>query len=535
MSISCLSSYGIDINNKVLSGYKLESVKLNSLDIKEKGRIEGDLDIYKNLEVGGLSKFKDKVELSESLNMDGNRIINLDNPLNSGDAVNKSYVDSKVGAGIDINDDYTFKSLSLNSSDGKGMNKLNVNGNTRLNGKVDILGDLEIGNRGVLKSSKIKVNDNEIYNENESLNVKGKKSIVLNVEGEKLKVYDDEIVCLSRMSINNNLIVGGNIEVMGDVRLNGYLNNIKTKQAIKGLYTIEEDEDLITKKYMVDSIEELNNKYVKVNDGYFNGDLDMKKHKIVGVGEPEDEGDCVNKYYFDKKYNKLIEGKILFDKIKSIGKIQCEEEPEEDNDLINKKYITREIETLNNKINKKVSRVGDVFNGNIDMGGNKIYNVKEPEDEGDLISKKYLEYSLNLNNSIIKLFKGFKSIGTNEINFNKNTIELNNLREGKYSISGSVNFMSNWDTMISFELEVFKKESNDTYRLITAPVNHWVDSMDNGEEVINPRNLIFDFHKIYSVNSEDIVYIKIKPYPETYINKSYVKFDVKICLTKIYE
>ena len=60
---------------------------------------------------------------------------------------------------------------------------------------------------------------------------------------------------------------------------------------------------------------------------------------------------------------------------------------------------TQALTLVTDAIGTLIKKAGDTFTGNINMGGNKITNVSNPVDDGDVVNKRTMD--LNLDNSIV--------------------------------------------------------------------------------------------------------------------------------------
>lgn len=91
--------------------------------------------------------------------------------------------------------------------------------------------------------------------------------------------------------------------------------------------------------------------------GDMKGPVNMQNHGIYNLPGPVNEGDAVPKKYVEEL---LIE-------------------------------VIREI---NEKILKKLSLSGDTMTGDLNMNGNRLYNIMEPTDDKDAVPKDYVETSI---------------------------------------------------------------------------------------------------------------------------------------------
>jgi hypothetical protein len=74
---------------------------------------------------------------------------------------------------------------------------------------------------------------------------------------------------------------------------------------------------------------------------------------------------------------------------------------------VDKKYVDQKFATLSTNLATKVNKSGDAMSGNLEMGGNKISNVAEPTHNLDVVSKqnvdeKFLTLSNNLATKVNK-------------------------------------------------------------------------------------------------------------------------------------
>ena len=367
--------------------------------------------------------------LTGSLDMKGNIIYNVAEPVNSQDVATKIYVDNTKGSGVigrrigdsvSIKENMDFmgkqkiKNLPDPVNDHDAATKEYVDTKTEL-GNIDMEGKFTISN------VKTPINDNHITDK---------------------KYVDDNAAFVFR---NNEYYAKGNIN----------LRNAK----LGGLREPLQDGEASTKKYVDDS---LTNHFIDENDNIaFGRNIDMEGNKIFALPEPDQDSDPATKKYVDDLQNRYIDkrGNIKFSRNINLDnkRIFALKDPKKDYEATNKKYvddsITKRLQEEKDKFLPKdpatkeyvdeaikglaggnilVSKEGVFIKANghyratapIDIDNHKMENLPEPLEDGDAVNKKYVDgivEDLTLKQGLIRENGGFNLVDS-YINMNFNNI-----------------------------------------------------------------------------------------------------------------
>ena len=270
--------------------------------------------------------------LTGSLDMRGNTIYNVSDPVNPQDVVTKIYVDNTKGSGV----------IGRKTKDGVSIKE-----------NLDFLGKQKI------KNLPNPVNDKDA------------------VTKEYVDTTTVPFLKLDQTKYNTK----GNID-MGD-QFTVY--NVKTPI---------DDSHIVDKKY-VDEMDNLKSAFNFRNGGYYaKGDIYLKKNKLGGLREPLQDGEAANKKYVDDTTKNLFideNDNIAFGLNVDMegNKIFSLPEPEQDNEPATKKYVD---DLQNQYIDKK----GNIkFDRNINVGNHRIFAVKDPKKDYEATNKKYVDDSIN--------------------------------------------------------------------------------------------------------------------------------------------
>ena len=367
--------------------------------------------------------------LTGSLDMKGNIIYNVAEPVNPQDVVTKVYVDNtkgsgvigrKIGDAVSIKENMDFmgkqkiKNLPDPVNDHDAATKEYVDTKTEL-GNIDMEGKFTILN------VKTPINDNHITDK---------------------KYVDDNAAFVFR---NNEYYAKGNIN----------LRNAK----LGGLREPTQDGEATTKKYVDDS---LANHFIDGNDNIvFGRDVDMEGNKIFALPEPDQDSDPATKKYVDDLQNQYIDkrGNLKFGKNINLDnkRIFALKDPKKDYEATNKKYvddsITKRLQEEKDKFLPKdpatkeyvdeaikglaggnilVSKEGVFIKDNghyratapLDIDNHKMENLPKPLEDGDAVNKKYVDEiveDLTLKQGLIRENGGFNLVDS-YINMNFNNI-----------------------------------------------------------------------------------------------------------------
>ena len=371
--------------------------------------------------------------LTGSLDMKGNIIYNVADPVNPQDVVTKVYVDNTKGSGVigrKIGDSVSIKE----NMDFMGKQKIKnlpnpVNDHDAATKEyVDTttvpflkLGNIDMGDQFTILNVKTPINDNHITDK---------------------KYVDDNTAFVFR---NNEYYAKGNI----------FLRNAK----LGGLREPLQDGEATTKKYVDDL---LTNHFIDENDNIaFGRDVDMEGNKIFALPEPDQDSDPATKKYVDDLQNRYIDkrGNIKFGRNINLDnkRIFALKDPKKDYEATNKKYV-------DDSITKRLQEEKDIFlpkdpatkeyvdeairgiaggdilvskegvfikaNGHyratapLDIDNHKMENLPEPLEDGDAVNKKYIDgivKDLTLKQGLIRENGGFNLVDS-YINMNFNNI-----------------------------------------------------------------------------------------------------------------
>ena len=355
--------------------------------------------------------------LTGSLDMKGNIIYNVAEPVNPQDVATKVYVDNTKGSGVigrKIGDAVSIKE----NMDFMGKQKIKnlpdpVNGHDAATKEyVDTkteLGDIDMEGKFTVLNVKTLINDNHITDK---------------------KYVDDNAAFVFR---KNEYYAKGNIFLR--------------------------DGEASTKKYVDDS---LANHFIDGNDNIvFGRDVDMEGNKIFALPEPDQDSDPATKKYVDDLQNQYIDkrGNLKFGRNINLDnkRIFALKDPKKDYEATNKKYvddsITKRLQEEKDKflpkdpatkeyVDEAIKQIagGDILvskegvfikaNGHyratapLDIDNHKMENLPEPLEDGDAVNKKYVDgvvEDLTLKQGLIRENGGFNLVDS-YINMNFNNI-----------------------------------------------------------------------------------------------------------------
>ena len=367
--------------------------------------------------------------LTGSLDMKGNIIYNVAEPVNPQDVATKVYVDNTKGSGVigrKIGDAVSIKE----NMDFMGKQKIKnlpdpVNDHdAAMKEYVDTkteLGNIDMGGQFTILNVKTPINDNHITDK---------------------KYVDENAAFVFR---NNEYYAKGNIN----------LRNAK----LGGLREPTQDGEATTKKYVDDS---LANHFIDGNDNIvFGRDVDMEGNKIFALPEPDQDSDPATKKYVDDLQNQYIDkrGNLKFGRNINLDnkRIFALKDPKKDYEATNKKYvddsITKRLQEEKDKFLPKdpatkeyvdeaikglaggnilVSKEGVFIKDNghyratapLDIDNHKMENLPKPLEDGDAVNKKYVDEiveDLTLKQGLIRENGGFNLVDS-YINMSFNNI-----------------------------------------------------------------------------------------------------------------
>ena len=383
--------------------------------------------------------------LTGSLDMRGNTLYNVADPVNPQDVVTKVYVDNtkgsgvigrKTGNGVSIKENLDFlgkqkiKNLPDPVNDHDAATKEYVDTTTVPFLKLDqtkynTKGDIDMGDQFTVLNVKTPIDDNHITD----------------------KKYVDEMDNLkSAFSFRNGAYYAKGGIIMRKNKLGGLQEPINNGEAA-------------TKKYVDDTTKNL---FIDENDNIaFGLNVDMDGNKILGLPEPEQDNEPATKKYVDDLQNQYIDkkGNIKFDRSINVGnnRIFSLKEPKKDYEATNKKYvddsITKRLQEEKDNflpqdpatkeyVDEAIKQLagGDILvskegvfikaNGHyratapLDIDNHKMENLPDPVDEKDAVNKKYIDEiveNLTLKQGLIRENGGFNLVDS-YINMNFHNI-----------------------------------------------------------------------------------------------------------------
>ena len=386
-----------------------------------------------------------RTPISGSLDMRGNTIYNVADPVNPQDVVTKVYVDNtkgsgvigrKIGDSVSIKENLDFlgkqkiKNLPDPVNEKDAATKEYVDTTTIPFLKLDqtkynTKGDIDMGDQFTVLNVKTPIDDNHITD----------------------KKYVDEMDNLkSAFSFRN-----GEYYAKGNIYLR--------KNKLGGLREPLQDGEPATKKYVDDTTKNL---FIDENDNIaFGLNVDMDGNKIFSLAEPEQDNEPATKKYVDDLQTQYIDkrGNVKFDRNINVGnhRIFAVKDPKKDYEATNKKYVDESItkrlqEEKDNflpqdpatkeYVDEAIKQVagGDLLvskegvfikaNGHyratapLDIDNHKMENLPEPLEDGDAVNKKYVDgivEDLTLKQGLVRENGGFNLVDS-YINMNFNNI-----------------------------------------------------------------------------------------------------------------
>ena len=337
--------------------------------------------------------------LSGSLDMRGNTIYNVADPVNPQDVVTKVYVDNtkgsgvigrKVGDAVSIKENLDFlgkqriKNLPEPVDEKDAVTKEYVDTTTAPFLKLDqtkynTKGDIDMGDQFTVLNVKTPIDDNHIVD----------------------KKYVDEMDNLKSAFTFKN----GEYYAKGNIYLR--------KNKLGGLREPTTDQEPATKKY----VDDLQTQYIdKRGNIKFDRNINVGNHRIFAVKDPKKDYEATNKKYVDDTITKRLQ-------------------EEKDNflpqDPATKEYVDETIKGLAGG-NLLVSKEGVFIKANghyratasLDIDNHKMENLPDPVDDKDAVNKKYIDgivENLTLKQGLIRENGGFNLVDS-YINMNFHNI-----------------------------------------------------------------------------------------------------------------
>ena len=383
--------------------------------------------------------------LTGSLDMRGNTLYNVADPVNPQDVVTKVYVDNtkgsgvigrKTGNGVSIKENLDFlgkqkiKNLPDPVNEKDAVTKEYVDTTTTPFLKLDqtkynTKGDIDMGDQFTVLNVKTPIDDNHITN----------------------KKYVDEMDNLNSAFAFKN----GSYYAKGGI--------IMRKNKLGGLREPLQDGEAANKKYVDDTTKNL---FIDENDNIaFGLNVDMEGNQILGLPEPATDQEPATKKYVDDLQTQNVDekGNIKFGRSINLdrNRIFSMKEPTKPSEGANKKYvddtITKRLQEEKDNflpqdpatkeyVDEAIKQVagGDILvskegvfikaNGHyratapLDIDNHKMENLPDPVDDKDAVNKKYIDgivESLTLKQGLIRENGGFNLVDS-YINMNFNNI-----------------------------------------------------------------------------------------------------------------
>ena len=355
--------------------------------------------------------------LTRSLDMKGNIIYNVAEPVNPQDVATKVYVDNTKGSGVigrKIGDAVSIKE----NMDFMGKQKIKNlpdpvnNHDTATKEYVDTkteLGNIDMGGKFTISNVKTPINDNHITDKkyvddnaafvfrNNEYYAKG--NIFLRDGEASTKKYINDSLASHFIDENDNIVFGRNVDMEGN--------------KIFALPEPDQDSDPATKKY----VDDLQNQYIdKRGNIKFGRNINLDNKRIFALKDPKKDYEATNKKYVDDSITKRLQE----EKDKFLPK-----------DPATKEYVDEAIKGLAGG-NILVSKEGVFIKANghyratapLDTDNHKMENLPEPLEDGDAVNKKYVDgivEDLTLKQGLIRENGGFNLVDS-YINMNFNNI-----------------------------------------------------------------------------------------------------------------
>ena len=374
--------------------------------------------------------------LTGSLDMRGNTLYNVADPVNPQDVVTKVYVDNTKGSGVigrKIGDAVSIKE------------NLNFLGKQKIKNLPDPVNDHDAVTKEYVDSkgnfleldNPFKFKDN-IYEAKDNINLKGFKISEVSLPSEDgdvaTKKYVDDLQT-QYVDAKGNIKFSRNIN-LDNKRIFALKEPRKDNEAANKKYVddtvverIEEEKanflpkDPATKTYVDEAIKGLaggdilvskEGVFIKANGHYrATASLDIDNHKMENLPDPVDEKDAVNKKYIDGIVESLTlkQGLVRenggfnlvdsyinmnFNNIRNLGL------PKHEADAVPRRFVDSEIRAVEEKIQKiKEKSEERLFlkenenyqaSTSINMNFNKLLNLQKPTEPYDAATKDYVDY-----------------------------------------------------------------------------------------------------------------------------------------------
>ena len=333
-----------------------------------------------------------------SIDMKGNTLYNVSDPVNPQDVVTKVYVDNTKGSGVigrKIGDAVSIKE------------NLDFLGKQKIKNLPEPVDDNDVVNKKYVDDQ---INFNSAfskrkaggYEARENLYMRRNKILGLKEplqDGEAAnKKYVDDLVTNHFVDENDNITFGRAVDMEGN--------------KIFSLPEPEQDSDPATKKY----VDDLQTQYIdKRGNVKFDNNINVGNNRIFNLKDPTKPKEGANKQYVDESITKRIE-------------------EEKDNflpqDPATKQYVDEAVKQLAGG-DLLVSKEGVFIKANghyratapLDIDNHKMENLPDPVDEKDAVNKKYIDRiveNLTLKQGLVRENGGFNLVDSYiNMNFNR--------------------------------------------------------------------------------------------------------------------
>ena len=384
--------------------------------------------------------------LTGSLDMRGNTLYNVADPVNPQDVVTKVYVDNTKGSGV----------IGRKTKDGVSIKEnLDFLGKQKIKNLPDPVNEKDAVTKEYVDTTTtpfLKL-DQTKYNTKGDIDMGGQFT-VLNV---KTPIDDNHIVDKKYVDEMDNLysafaFKNGSYYAKGGI--------ILRKNKLGGLREPTQDGEAANKKYVDDTTKNL---FIDENDNIaFGLNVDMEGNQILGLPEPATDQEPATKKYVDDLQTQNVDEKGNFKFGRSINldrnRIFSMKEPTKPSEGANKKYVD---DTITKRLQEEKDNFlpqdpatkeyvdeaikglagGDILvskegvfiktNGHyratapLDIDNHKMENLPDPVDEKDAVNKKYIDgivENLTLKQGLIRENGGFNLVDS-YINMNFQNIK----------------------------------------------------------------------------------------------------------------
>ena len=356
--------------------------------------------------------------LTGSLDMKGNIIYNVAEPVNPQDVATKVYVDNikgsgvigrKIGDSVSIKENMDFMGKQKIKNLPDPVNNHDAATKEYVDTKTE-LGDIDMEGKFTILNVKTPINDNHItdkkyvddntaffvFRKNEYY---AKGNINLRDGEASSKNYVDESLASHFIDINDNIVFDRNVDMKG--------------KNIFNLPLPKKDDEPATKKY----VHALQNQYLdKRGNIKFSRNINVDNKRMFALKDPKKDYEAAHKKYVDDS----ITIRIQEEKDKFLPK-----------DPATKEYVDEAIKGLSGG-DLLVSKEGVFIKANghyratapLDIDNYKMENLPEPLEDGDAVNKKYVDgvvEDLTLKQGLIRENGGFNLVDS-YINMNFNNI-----------------------------------------------------------------------------------------------------------------